>query len=186
MSSRYKRKGKGKFLMLEGYLLKSDAWRATTTVERAAYIEMKWRFDGLNNGRITLGCRELADALHISKDTASRTLLGLEEKGFIVKKKRSAFNVKSRTATEWLLTEYKSDVTGELALKTFMRWQPADFSRSDDRDPQSDHKDTGPSKKPRIAPHSPMTGTVSPISGKPQSDDRDAYSITMEGAAHAA
>lgn len=185
MSSRYKRKGKGKFLMLDGYLLRSTAWQALSAVDRAAYLELKWRYDGLNNGRITLGCRELADAIHVSKDTASRALTSLEEKGFAVRKKVSGFNVKNRLATEWLLTEYKSDVTGDLASKQFMRWHP-DFSQSDDRDVRSDHGDKPGAKKHRGGPHGPTTGTVNPVSANSRSDDRDTYSATMAGAAHAA
>ena len=38
--------------------------------------------------------------------------------------KRSGFNVKNRAATEWRLTEYQCDVTGQLATKDFMRWTP--------------------------------------------------------------
>ena len=122
MSSRFKRKGKSKFLMLEGFMMRSAAWRALTPNERAAYIELKWRYDGLNNGRIGLGCRELAAALHSSRDTAVRALAGLQEKGFTFKAKASGFSVKTRTATEWRLTEYNCNVTGELATKDFMRW----------------------------------------------------------------
>ncbi len=183
--NRYKRKGKGKFLMLDGYMLKCPAWRALSAVDRAAYLELKWRYDGVNNGRIALGCRELSEAMHVSKDTASRSLSNLVEKGFAVRKKGSGFNVKSRNASKWLLTEHKSDLNGDLPTKAFMRWSP-DFPRSDDRDVQSDHRDTGRGIRPHFSAHGPMTGTVRPISADPRSDDRDTYSTTMEGASDAA
>jgi Winged helix-turn-helix DNA-binding len=122
--SRYKRKGKSKFIMIDGYIMRSAAWKALTANERASYLEVKWRFDGLNNGRIGLGCRELAEAIGVSKDTAKRCLDNLQAKGFIRMIKRSGFNVKNRAATEWRLTEYKCDVTGQLATKDFMRWTP--------------------------------------------------------------
>jgi DNA-binding MarR family transcriptional regulator len=124
MASKFKRKGKGKFIMIEAYVKRSAGWKALTPIERSAYIEVKWRYDGLNNGRIGLGCRELADELNMGRDTAVRALNGLQEKGFIAKVKASAFNVKNRTATEWRLTEHKCDVTGEFATKDFLRWQP--------------------------------------------------------------
>ena len=119
MASKFKRKGKGKFIMIEAYVKRSAGWKALTPIERSAYIEVKWRYDGLNNGRIGLGCRELADELNMGRDTAVRALNGLQEKGFIAKVKASAFNVKNRTATEWRLTEHKCDVTGEFATKDF-------------------------------------------------------------------
>lgn len=98
--SKFKRKGKAKFIMIDGYVKRSAAWQALTPIERAAYIEVKWRYDGLNNGRVGLGCRELAVELNMGRDTAARALNGLEEKGFIAKAKASAFNVKNRTVTE--------------------------------------------------------------------------------------
>lgn len=124
MSNRLKRKGKSKFIMLDGYLIRSAAWKALPPVDRALYLEMKWAYDGRNNGRIGMGCRELASALHISKDTANRSLDNLQAKGFIAKTKLSGFNVKNRAATEWRLTEYNCDVTGELATKNFTKWTP--------------------------------------------------------------
>ncbi|WP_420408286.1 hypothetical protein [Hoeflea sp.] len=124
MSGKHKRKGKSKFVMIDGYVKRSDAWKALTPVERNAYIEVKWRYDGTNNGRIGLGCRELGEELNMSRGTADRALLGLQSKGFIAKAKSSGFNVKNRSATEWRLTEYACDVSGELPTKDFTRWQP--------------------------------------------------------------
>ena len=128
MTSKYKRKGKQKFLMIEEYVMRSPAWRALTPNDRNAYLELKRRYDGLNNGRIGLGNRELADAMNVGRDTARRSLDNLTEKGFVTKAKASGFNTKHRAATEWRLTEYKCDVTGELPTKDFMRWQQKEKS----------------------------------------------------------
>lgn len=124
MSSKYKRKGKSQFLMLERYLVQSDAWRACTPNERAAYLELKWRYKGTNNGSIVLSVRELAAALNIGKNAADKALKDLEAKGFIEIVIRSGFNVKIKRASEYRLTEYACDVSGELATKAFMRWAP--------------------------------------------------------------
>lgn len=126
MSSKFKRKGKAKFIMIEAYVKRSAAWRALTPNARATYLEVKWRYDGTNNGRIALGERELAADLHTSRETARRALGELIEKGVIKKAKLSGFNMKSRVATEWRLTEYPCDVTGELPTKEFIRWQPCE------------------------------------------------------------
>ncbi|NEJ57499.1 hypothetical protein GUK21_14925 [Rhizobium leguminosarum] len=128
MSSRFKRKGKSKFVMIDGYIMRSAAWDALTPVDRAAYLFFKWKFDGLNNGRLALGCRELAAGIHVSKNTANRSLDNLEGKGFIARTKLSGFNIKNRVATEWRLTEYPCGVTGELATKEFMKWVPHEKS----------------------------------------------------------
>jgi len=186
VSRKYKRKGKSKFLMIEGYVMRSPAFRALSPNDKAAYLELKWRYDGLNNGRIGLGCRELAEALQSSKDTARRALDSLMEKGFITKAKASGFNVKNRTATEWRLTEYSSDVTGELPTKDFMRWQISDFSQAHQKDAQAHQKDTTPPKIPLNQLHRRTTGTVKPISAVSQAHQKDTYSITMGGEADAA
>lgn len=120
--NKHKRKGRPKFIMIEGYVMRSAAWSALTAIERAVYLELKWRYDGLNNGRIGLGERELAQTLHIGRDTARRALHALIEKGFLAKAKASGFNIKNRRATEWRLTEYACDVTGQLPTKDFARW----------------------------------------------------------------
>ncbi|MBU4529765.1 MAG: hypothetical protein KUA43_08810 [Hoeflea sp.] len=122
MKKNFKRKGKGKFIMLDGYVKRSAAWKDLTPNDRCAYLEVKWRFDGVNNGRIGLGCRELAEELGCSKMTALRSLENLQQKGFISKAKASGFNRKDRVTAEWRLTEYPCDVTGELPTKEFTRW----------------------------------------------------------------
>lgn len=184
--NKFKRKGKSKFIMIEGYVKCSAAWKALTPIERCSYLEVKWRYDGLNNGRIGLGCRELADELNMSRNTADRALDELIGKGFIMKMKPSAFNVKNRAVTEWRLTEYPCDVTGELPTKDFMRWQPKNKTQSHPRDTQSHPRDTNPPKVPDKPVNSPTQGTVKPISDDSQSHPRDTYISTMGGRNHAA
>ncbi|MER8371731.1 hypothetical protein [Mesorhizobium sp. M1406] len=124
MSSRFKRKGKAKFLLIEGHLIRSAAWRHATPNDRALYLEFKWRYDGFNNGRIGLSVRDAAEALGIGKNAASKSFGNLQRLGFVAVVTKGAFSVKLKRATEWLLTEYKCDVTGELPRKDFMRWRP--------------------------------------------------------------
>ncbi|AWC25478.1 hypothetical protein CO731_04975 [Aminobacter sp. MSH1] len=186
MSSKWKRKGKSKFIMIDGYVKRSAAWKALTPVEKVAYIEVKWRYDGLNNGRIGLGCRELGDELNMGKTTASQALDGLQEKGFIVKAKPSAFNVKNRAVTEWRLTEYKCDVTGELPTKDFMKWSPEKKQQSAPPDTQSAPPDTSTPKLPENTHDSSLHRTVRPNSHVPQSAPPDTYRYTIGGSRHGA
>lgn len=128
MSKRFKRKGKAKFVMVDGYIMRSDAWLALGGLGQAAYLFFKLKFDGLNNGRVAVSCRDLAAYLRVGKDTANRAIDKLEEIGFIAKMRASGFSLKTRLATEWRLTEYPCDVTGELATKNFMKWVPMEKS----------------------------------------------------------
>ncbi len=123
MSNRNKRKGRAKFILLEGYVLRTEAWRSLTPADRSLYLALKWKYDGLNNGRIGLGCREAAELMGVSsKDTANRSFDNLQDRGFIRLSKPSGFMTKNRAAAEWRLTEYPCDVTGELPTKEFTRW----------------------------------------------------------------
>jgi DNA-binding transcriptional MocR family regulator len=112
-----------RFVAIEHWLMTTDAWRSLDCVSRAAYIELKSRYAGRNNGRIPYSVLEMARALNVSKATALRALRRLQERGFIVLTKRGGFNLKTRHATEWRLTEYMSDVTGALPTKDFTRWK---------------------------------------------------------------
>ncbi len=186
MSSKYRRKGKAKFIMIESYVKRSAAWKALTPIERAAYLEVKWRYDGLNNGRIGLGCRDLADEINMGRDTAARALDGLAAKGFIARAKPSAFSVKNRAVTEWRLTEYSCDVTGQLPTKEFMRWEPTKKPQSHPSDTQSHPSDSATSKSPLSGGHSRMGRTVKPVFKKPQSHPSDTYRYTIGGTTDAA
>ena len=180
-AGKMKRKGKSKFLMIEGYVYRSAAFQALNPNERTAYEELKWRYDGFNNGRIGISNRELAAALRSSKDTARRALDGLVEKGFLEKTKLSGFNVKNRVATEWRLTEYKCNVTGELSTKRFMKWQPEKKTQAHQRDAQAHQKDTYRPKLGGKRLHGPCDAPVKANSGRSQAHQRDTYNIPRQG-----
>lgn len=184
--SRYKRKGKAKFLMIDGYIIRSAAWQALSPHDIATYLELKWRYDGLNNGRIGLGCRELAERLKSSKDTALRSLNNLVAKGFIAKSRPSGFNVKNRMATEWRLTEYSCDLSNHLPTKDFMRWPDENKTQARQKDAQAHQKDSRTSGKQQNRTHSRNTGTVKPLSQSPQAHQKDTYSTTIGGSVDAA
>jgi hypothetical protein len=119
------------FIMLPKYMIKSDAWRALPAGSVAAYVELACRYDGMNNGRLHLSCREQATARHCSARRAATYMNHLIEKGFVEIVRASGFNIKDRKrqATEFRLTAFRCDVTRQLPSKAFLRWRPENISR---------------------------------------------------------
>ena len=112
------------FIALERYLMRSMAWRSLKPIERAAYVEVCYCYDGNNNGRIQMAARTLGERLGVNKATAARALHELIAKGFIEVAKQSAFSVKLKQCSEYRLTAFSCTLTGALPSKNFMRWQP--------------------------------------------------------------
>lgn len=126
MSSAKRQSAKAaRHVRLYHWLMKTDAWNDLDCVARVAYLEIAARYGGVgsNNGRIPCSVREIAESIGVGKSTAHRALGSLQDHGFIVLERAGAFNMKQRHATEWRLTEFKSDLTGELATKDFTRWK---------------------------------------------------------------
>lgn len=113
------------FVPLERYMLRSPAWKSLSPPARCAFIELGNLYDGSNNGKVALSARTLASLLSVSRATATRALAELSSRGFIEAVREGGFNIKTgvRRSTEWRLTTYRCDVTGDRPSKTFMRWQ---------------------------------------------------------------
>ena len=111
-----------RFVKLDHWFLKTAAWRATGPAARAVYVELAQRYNGVNNGEISMSVREAADLVHIAKDTASKAFHELEDKGFVKRHVCGSFNWKVQQATTWVLTEF---ALGEKAAsKDFAGWTP--------------------------------------------------------------
>lgn len=111
-------------VMIFHHLMDSQAWKSLGAIPRAVYVDMAKRYHGSNNGRIGYSIRCAVEELHIGNATAKRALDDLQDRGVVAVVKKGAFNVKVRHASEWRLTSFKCDVTGELATKDFMCWTP--------------------------------------------------------------
>ena len=59
------------------------AWATLKPGPRALYVEMKRRYNGSNNGRITLSHREAARLLNVHRNTVGPWFAELERRGFI-------------------------------------------------------------------------------------------------------
>lgn len=92
------------------------------------YVSLRWRFNGSNNGDISMSVREAVAEVRISKDTAGAAFKELQEKGFVRCNQPGSFNWKAGLASTWILTEerYRND----LATKEFLNWVPQKKRRS--------------------------------------------------------
>jgi hypothetical protein len=184
MTKRTKQQKESRHVRLYHWFLKSEAWRSLSPNARALYVEIVTRYNGSNNGKLPFSIREAADALHIGKNAASAAFSELQEKGFLVVTKRSAFSLKTKAATEWRLTEFPCDVTNALASREFMRWSP---------EKQNTVPNTGPTVPvagqygtcsgtvvTKMQRNSPRGGTVSTQNQSPRSSDRYTNSIPGE------
>ena len=64
-------------------MAQSPAWRSLGGAALKVWFELRCRFNGRNNGELSLGLDEGARLLGLGKSTVYRALKELEEKGFI-------------------------------------------------------------------------------------------------------
>jgi hypothetical protein len=103
-------------------LLDSPAYLSLSCAARAVLVEIWRTYNGTNNGRIGLSVRRASERCRIARGTAARAFRELEERGFIECMTKGAFSMKAPHATEWRLTWWTCDVTGEFPSKKFMSW----------------------------------------------------------------
>jgi hypothetical protein len=179
MTSRSKDKA-ARHVRLYHWLLRSEAWQSLSANARALYIEMAARYNGSNNGRIPFSVRDAAKRVHIGKNAALAAFTALQQRGFIIVTKRSAFSVKTKSATEWRLTEFSSDTDHSFATKDFMRWSPDTVPVAGRTVPVAGQygtcSETVVTKVPR---NSTRSGTVKAENSAPRS--RHGYTYSLPG-----
>jgi hypothetical protein len=105
------------------WIMRTAAWKSLPPAARALYAELARHYNGKNNGRIAYSIRQAAADLGTSLGFTLKLSAMLQERGFIVVMQKGAFSVKKRHATEWRLTEFICDVTGQVPSKEFAHWQ---------------------------------------------------------------
>jgi hypothetical protein len=121
-----KRTTSERYVRLTHRMMQTQAWRSLDGNARAIYIELAALYCGNNNGRISYSQRQAAQAIHVSKTTALRAMAALQDRGFIVAVTKGRFD-RLRHATEWQLTEFRCDVTGQPASRDFETWSTAEI-----------------------------------------------------------
>lgn len=91
-----------RFVALPYNLLESEAWKEISPNAALMYVELKRRYNGANNGNITLSYREAAKAGRCGIGTAKRKLEELQRCGFVKIANKGCYQ--NRHATTWILT----------------------------------------------------------------------------------
>ena len=84
------------------------------------YIELRCRYDGTNNGKLSLSYQCAADLLGIGKSTVKRAFDELTEKGFIIRKRQGQWY--GRLAAEYIVTD--RGMNGHPPTRDWRRWRP--------------------------------------------------------------
>ena len=100
-------------------LAKSDAFRQLPGPALKILVELRTRFNGYNNGKITLSMDEAARLLGMSKSTVVKALADLQAMGFI--KIRVKGQWYGRKASQWTLTMCPLD--GQPATNEWKNWK---------------------------------------------------------------
>jgi len=111
---------KERFVRLTFGLLKSSAWQCLRPVSKAIYIEICFRFNGQNNGRIGFSLAYGAQRIRASKATVQRALEELEEHGFIKRCRKGYFM--GRQASEFAITDFHHN--GHPPTREWRKWVP--------------------------------------------------------------
>lgn len=116
------KKGKGgsKFLKIDNYILNTKAFLSLTSNEVRIWLLLAARYNGGNNGRISLSVREAASLGRMSRTTAQKAFQTLIDKGFIKRRYIGSFSQKCSYASEYELTHV--GFSNQLASKEFASW----------------------------------------------------------------
>ena len=114
-------------------LLKSPAWRSLSGNAVRLFLELHTRFNGGNNGVLTLSYAEAAEALGMGKATVQRAYAELVEHGFLALEKEG--NWYHRRAHEWrLTTKPMQRARGkDMATNDWQRFDPKAKKKSADK-----------------------------------------------------
>jgi hypothetical protein len=119
---------KDRYFQLHHYMMKTDAWRVLSAAARAVYLQIGFRYDGSNNGKISFSVRDAASECGLARDTAGRAFRELMDLGFIEERRHGSLSRKTRIASEWRMTAFRCDLTG--ALKSCLFMQRGEAARS--------------------------------------------------------
>lgn len=110
-----------RFMPITYSMARSLAWRSLSGPAVKVYVELRSRFNGGNNGDLSLSLDEAARLLNVGKATAKRAFDELEAKGFVVMTKRGHWY--GRMATTWAATD--RSLNGAIPTNAWRQWSPS-------------------------------------------------------------
>jgi len=183
--NRVKRAGGARFwVQLEHWLLDTPAWRHLSANARVIYVEIKRRYNGKNNGLISLSAREAGEAINATHHTGARALAELLEHGFLAVTEDSSFSRKVHIARQYRLTEVADDRPGfpREVSKDFLRWAELAPAKSKTQSHGCDATVAqvirDEAKTPKFVSHSRMGATVKPQTAIQQSHPCDTIRLS--------
>ena len=124
VNAKGRNEGGGQYLPISYKMAQTKAFRSLTGASLKVWIELRTRYNGHNNGLVSLSLREAADLLGMSQTTAQRALIELAQKGFIKRRARGSWY--GRKAAEFILTDVKYD--GHAPTREWQSWRPKNKS----------------------------------------------------------
>lgn len=113
-------KGNEQFVPIPYNMARSIAWRSLSGPAVKVYIELRSRFNGFNNGELSLSMDEAKHLLGLGKSTIARALKDLAERGFIAVTRPGQWY--GRLATTYAVTD--RPLNGGLATNAWRHWRP--------------------------------------------------------------
>ncbi|WDI30546.1 hypothetical protein PUV54_11320 [Hyphococcus flavus] len=114
----------GQFVPITNPMAKSAAWRSLSGGAVKVYVELHSRYNGRNNGDLSLSYADAAALLQLGKSTIKRAFDELTEKGFIIPMRKGHFY--GRRAATWAVTDRSIDLPKHaMATNAWREWKPA-------------------------------------------------------------
>jgi hypothetical protein len=124
------------FIMMYTYVLRSDAWKATSLGARALFMALKVYYSSnfQNNGYVFLSKRRADEEFGLTHSMISRWYRELQYYGFIVQTQGPCLGVEGKgKAAKWRLTDepYK----GDPPTNDFLKWDGVLFEPDQKQNP---------------------------------------------------
>ncbi len=110
----------GQFVPLPYTMVDSEAFMSLSGAALRVYVLLHRRYNGTNNGDLSLSLEEGAKLLGLGKETVRRAFAELEEKGFIRKTRQGHFH--GRMATTYAVTDREHG--SKPPTNDWQKWRP--------------------------------------------------------------
>ncbi|MFC4270592.1 helix-turn-helix domain-containing protein [Sneathiella chungangensis] len=123
------------FVPLPYAMVRSEAWLSLSSGSIKVYVELRSKFNGGNNGELSLSYATARKKLHLGNSTIEKAFDELEERGFIALIKEGHWY--GRKAAEWRATD--RPYQGNPATNAWRRWKPGMDFRKTEAAPDTGH-----------------------------------------------